>query len=301
VDGAGPVVAVEGVLRARGPYASPNNLALLLGRSIAVAAAAALFAAGRVQRLARWVLAPLLLAWLATFSRGGLLFGLPPMLVLLGALAGLDRSDRSRADDGSGIGEGQDAGSHKATARRTATVILGGLLLAGLLMAPFANTERVRGALRLDPGSTGYIRLALWRSAWRMGLDHPWLGVGPDQFLGHYAERYVERGVVQERFLNHPHQLLLDWWTRHGVPGLLLLLSFTGAQAVAFAQAWRRGPPQSRWTIAGAAALLTYGLGHGLVDNHFFLVDLASAAWLAQATLLAALDNREQREERQAS
>jgi O-antigen ligase len=236
-----------------------------------------------------------LLAWLATFSRGALLFGLPPMLVLLGVLVGLDRTVRSSAEDASPTAEGK-AGSLRASAMRAGAVIIGGLLLAGLLLAPFASTERLQGALRLDPGSTGYIRLALWRSAWRMGLDHPWLGVGPDQFLGHYAERYVERGVVQERFLNHPHQLLLDWWTRLGAPGLLLLLVFSGAQAVAFTRAWRRGPPETRWTVAGAAALLIYGLGHGLVDNHFFLVDLALAAWLAQATLLAALAQPEKRQ-----
>ena len=281
-----PVVAVQGVLRARGPYASPNNLALLLGRAVAVAGALALLAPTRRLRIVGVTAgAVTLTAWLATFSRGGLLFGLPPTVVALALLGRAALSPRQR-DIGQGRSSAQSGSGRPGIGPRTG-VALGALALLLLLLAPASRSERLRGALSLEPGSTGYIRLALWRSSWRMAMDHPWLGVGPDQFLHRYAERYVERDVVQERFLSHPHQAGLDWWTRLGAPGISALLLLAWGQARVAVHAWRHGPPRRRWAVAGATAALLYGLGHGMVDNHFFLVDLAAITWLCQAVLLA--------------
>lgn len=53
-----------------------------------------------------------------------------------------------------------------------------------------------------------------------MALDHPLLGVGPDNFLYAYRSGYLLPSAWQEPNLNHPHTLLLDWWTRLGIPGV---------------------------------------------------------------------------------
>jgi len=161
-------------------------------------------------------------------------------------------------------------------------------LLAGavLLVLPFARTERVRSTFSVEPGTTLFIRLRLWQSAAAMVRDHPWFGVGLDNFLYLYRDRYVARDAAQERFLSHPHNFVLDWWTRLGLPGLVLFgfLALgnlrTGARAIA-----RAGP--DRTLAVAALGMQIYALAHGLVDNVFFLVDLAVVWWIGQAVLIA--------------
>lgn len=307
LGGRGAVWA-EGVVRASGPYASPNNLALWLGRAVAAAAALIVVLARRPgadavtrARIARVSLAlvPLSLGLLATFSRGALLFGLGASAVLLVALGGRGRFSRRLA----------------ARALAVAAVVV-------LLMIPFAGAERVREAVAVGPGTTGYIRLHLWAAAVEMGLDQPWRGVGLDNFLPAYRDRYVHREVIEERFLSHPHNAFLDWWTRLGLVGVLLFAGLAGlglrqaslivrtagggagegeggggARAGAGAAAGGAdsgasrhrlldGPPSPAPEAAAGLAILVYSLAHGMVDNHFFLVDLALAWWLGLALVM---------------
>jgi O-antigen ligase len=263
----GTAVAAEGVLRATGPYASPNNLALMLGRLLPAIAAYALWSGGRRRTVYRLAGLPVLLGLVATFSRGALLVGLPVTAAYLGLVA-----------------------LHGADRRRLLWLAACLTALAGLV-APFARTERLAGAFRLRPGGTGFIRLRLWQSAVHMGRDHLLGGVGLDNFLYLYRDRYVRRDAVQERFLNHPHNWLLDWWTRLGAVGLALWLGVLLANLQAGTRGLRR---TDEWRILAVAALgmQLYALAHGLVDNHFFLVDLAAAWWLAQAAVLAAAEER---------
>src|SRR5690606_28194054 len=74
----------------------------------------------------------------------------------------------------------------------------------------------------IDAGGSGAepTRLTIWRAGWRMVLDHPIFGVGPDQFLYQYSRRYIEPMGWPERYTSHPHNLLLDVWLRLGVLGL---------------------------------------------------------------------------------
>jgi O-antigen ligase len=115
-----------------------------------------------------------------------------------------------------------------------------------------------------------------------MFLDHPWLGVGPDNFLYFYRGRYILPEAWEEPDLSHPHNLVLDFLTRVGVfgflAGLALLLAF-----------WRRALTNHR-RLAGSDLLpLNLGLmgavaamlAHGLVDHSFFLVDLSFVFFLA--------------------
>ena len=65
------------------------------------------------------------------------------------------------------------------------------------------------------------MRLQLWQSAWQMFLDHPWLGVGPDNFLYAYRSVYALPAAWEELHLSHPHNLFLDLLTRVGLLGFL--------------------------------------------------------------------------------
>lgn len=258
-------VEAEGVFRARGPYGSPNNLALYLGRLLPLLVAGLIWHRGPRRRLEALALIPVVAALLASFSRGSIVLGLPAL-----ALYGLILSG--------------------GRIRRALTwMALSGFALV-LAILPFADSERVRGTFSLQPGTTAYYRMRLWQSAWRMIQDHPWLGVGLDNFLYLYRDRYVQRDVVQERGLSHPHNLVLDGWTRLGLPGLLLMLLLAianlrlGIRRIA-ATAKKAGADHAM--VVGALGMQIYGLAHGLIDNSFFLVDLAAMWWIAQAALLA--------------
>lgn len=247
------VINAEGVERVRAFYGSPNNLALYLERALAPLMASALF-----SRQARWRwlsaggAALVGSALLLTFSKGALLLGLPALLVVL-------------------WGGGLILLRQRGQSTQVLWVLAAIGLLALVALTPFLATERFQRLLDFQ-GGTGFVRLQLWRSAWQMALDHPLFGVGPDNFLYAYRSYYLLPAAWQEPNLNHPHNWLLDWWTRLGLPGLLLAGVWFGM--LLFTQ-WRN-------VVAGRSAVLQLGflaagvaaLAHGLIDASYALPDL---------------------------
>lgn len=247
------VINAEGVERVRGFYGSPNNLALYLERALAPLIAIALFSRHAHWRWLSGVGTVLVgSALLLTFSKGALLFGLPALLVVLwgGGLVLLRQRGQS-------------------TRVLWALAGIGALTLVALI--PFLGTERFQRLLDFE-GGTGFVRLQLWRSAWQMALDQPGFGVGPDNFLYAYRSFYLLPAAWQEPNLNHPHNWFLDWWTRLGVPGLLLAILWFGTL---FFQQWRNVRTNHQAVLnlgllgAGVAAL-----AHGLIDASYALPDL---------------------------
>jgi O-antigen ligase len=144
-----------------------------------------------------------------------------------------------------------------------------------VLLLVLAGSERLTSLLETERGTT-FFRLQLWRSSLSMIHDHPLLGVGLDNFLYQYRSHYVLPTAWEEFNLSHPHNLVMDFWLRLGIVGLAVL----GWLLVAFFRgSWRL----YRSLPAGADSLLVAGImagmvnfvAHGLVDNAFFLVDLA--------------------------
>jgi O-antigen ligase len=148
--------------------------------------------------------------------------------------------------------------------------------MALLALVPFLDTERFQRLLDFDSG-TGFTRLQLWHSSLQMALDHPWLGVGPDNFLYAYRTQYILPAAWQEPDLNHPHSWLLDWWTRLGLVGMVLGLRWwvTGVRAN-----WQRlhltpSTRQIETTIwLGILAAMAAALSHGLIDLSYAVPDL---------------------------
>ncbi len=251
--------AIEGVVRFSGLYGSPNNLALYLGRVLPLLIAAAALAARtpegapasaptRRRDLRRWLylaaLFPVVVAAFLTFSKGFLFISLPVSLLLLAVLE-----------------------------RRLRLPVLVLAVVGGLALLPFLGTQRFDDLANTQSGTT-FFRLQLWQSAWRMWLDHPWLGVGPDNFLYAYRSGYVLPGAWQELNLSHPHNLVLDLLTRLGLFGFA-----AGAWLLTavFVKGWRL--LRSHWSpirpyYLGLYVGLAAGLAHGLIDNSLFLVDL---------------------------
>src|SRR6185295_1702324 len=91
-------------------------------------------------------------------------------------------------------------------------------------------------AFEFSPGTTTYFRLKLWQSSLNMFRDHWLLGVGLDNFLYLYRTRYILPEAWQEPNLNHPHNIVLDFATRRGFGGLLILVWL---QSAFWLKAWR--------------------------------------------------------------
>jgi O-antigen ligase len=255
-------IDVEGVGRVRAFYGSPNNLALVLDRAVPLGLALTLFGAFRPGRAGERALLGLasgimLAACIVTYSKGALLLGLPVGLaVVLGG------------------------GGWRSRQRWPLWALAGLIVAGGVGLALLTRTPRFADLTNLDAG-TGFFRLKLWQSAWNMLLDHPWLGVGPDNFLYAYRTHYVLPAAWQELNLSHPHNIVLDLGTRLGLLGLA-----AGAWALLAAsrRGWRlfRAGDARTWPLAlGLLAGLTATLAHGLIDNSFFLIDLMALFMLA--------------------
>ena len=259
-------ITAEGVHRALGVYGSPNNLALLLDRAapilIAVAAIPPLARAGKSkpgadrihtrQILYSLGLIPILAALFLTFSRGGLLLGLPAAILFIGIVRG----------------------------GRALWAALGALVVAGAAILPLFGTDRFRSMLDTSAG-TGFFRLRLWQSAWAMLRDHPWLGVGLDNFLYEYRTRYILPDAWQEPNLSHPHNIVLDFGTRLGIGGIAVLLWL---QVAFWRMSWRlyqRQPAEEmRVLILGLMGSMVATLAHGLVDGTLLGKPNLRLAWM---------------------
>ena len=243
------LIGAEGVWRVRGFYGSPNNLALYLGRILPLTLAVAGWATAALRRRWLYALAALVIAMVLflTYSRGAWLVGVPASILFLAAARG----------------------------RRALAVTAAALALVAIVVALVVGVGRLTLLLDATQGTT-FFRLQLWRSSWAMVRDHPILGVGLDNFLYFYRSHYVLPTAWEEFNLSHPHNLGLDFWLRLGLPGLLtiawLIVAF-------FRRGWHlyRALPESseRLLILGLMGGMVNFVAHGLVDNAFFLVDLA--------------------------
>lgn len=248
----GSGVHADGIIRATATYPHPNNLCLYLERTT-------LLTAGLL--VARW--RPRLVAILliiqcagiaATFSRGGL------VALFAGAVALI-----------------WWVGSRRLLR----------LLSVSTVSVLFVALWLFRTRL-FDLGGSGNepTRFAIWRASLRMIRDHPITGVGLDQFLYQYWRRYVEPSGWPERYTSHPHNLILDVWLSLGIVGLAV---FAWIAAGVAREIWRARRVAPRDAIAaGAVAALVGGLAHGMVDNGFFLPDLAVLTWAFVAFLVTA-------------
>src|SRR5438105_490782 len=262
--------AAEGVLRAQAWYPSANHLALMLGRAwpfllaggLASHAGAGGTGAGRSGggspgkgRRATWLLVPAGLvgpALLLTFSTGGWLGGRAGGLAVIAGVSRLGLAVRG------------------GLAAALALVVASGLAIGGVLPE------------RLNPlRQTGGFRLDLWLSSLEMLRDHPLLGIGLDNFAYLYQQVYLRQGAAAEPNLSHPHNWLLQFWLDLGLLGLVafvwLLWRFAREASTA----------KRSWLVAGAVGAMVDLLVHGLIDNSYFLVDLAFVFWLTLALVEA--------------
>jgi len=249
ITGSNLITAEAGLERLRSVYGSPNNVGLYLGRALPILVAVGLMGRERARRGAYGVALVIVLAALVlSFSRGALFLGVPAGLVTVLLLWG----------------------------GRRMLLPLGGAVVA--LVVGLLGLLRLPGlAERFSLGSaTTFFRLNLWRSTLAMIRDHPLLGVGPDNFLYQYHGHYIRPEAWQEPSLSHPHNIVLDFWSRLGLLGLAVGLWLQVGFWRTGLRAWKGlSDPDGRALAAGLMGSVAAMLAHGLVDNSLFLVDLA--------------------------
>jgi O-antigen ligase len=242
------VITAEGVRRIHGVYGSPNNLGLFLGRIVPILAALALFG-GSLQRRAIYCLIglPVTLCLYLTYSRGAWLLGLPAAFIFLGLMRG----------------------------KKTLLIALLAILVIALSLLPLIGTERLASLVNTQSGTT-FLRIKLWQGSLNMIRDHPLFGVGLDNFLYQYRTRYVLPEAWEELDLSHPHNIVLDYWTRLGILGVIAI---GWLQFAFFSKALRLyrqlDDRDLKALLLGLMASMVAFLAHGLIDNSYFLVDLA--------------------------
>ena len=249
----GDIITSEaGAIRLLSVYGSPNNVALLLGRAMPIALALMLSPVNpRLRRLAAGGLLIMVPTLLMTQRVGGIFLGMPAALavVLIGHYG------------------------RRAIAPLAGFAALGvsGFALLTGLSARFANVTDFTGG-------TNFIRLRLWESALAMIRDHPLTGIGLDQFLYLFRGEYLRPDAIWDRELSHPHNFILDFWTRLSVLGpvifLVIQVLFWRSLLVVLKRA-RSGDPQLYAMTLGLLGSMAALLAHGTIDNSIFVIDLA--------------------------
>jgi O-antigen ligase len=257
-------VAAGGVVRVTSVYGHPNNLGLYLERiwplAAALAAAPLLAGAGwqtRERPGYRWFYATCALICLSgvvvSFSRGSWLASVVALAILL--IPVLRR-------------------------RFNGWLIPALIVLSTAIVAVAGLAVTLRGGLG---GGSDVARVLLWRESLAYLRQHPF-GIGLDQFYQYhnpdFGRSLIDPSLIgkSDQFASHPHNLVLDIWLRLGPLGLVafgwLLIRF-------FRAALRSMRSRAHIPLAlGALAAMIAALVHGLVDNFYFVTDLAFVFWL---------------------
>jgi putative inorganic carbon (hco3(-)) transporter len=294
------VLEEDGVRRVHAMYGSANSIGLffdyVLPIGLALALARPLPALGGIK--STWLRAfgiiiclPLLLVLYLSQSRGAW------MAILVAALFILALSIRNRKVL---LGAGA----------AFAAVVGVGLFFFHRLVLEFI----VGGHTSVNGISTATKRVYLWETALRMIHDRPWFGFGMENWLCYYSSNSIcvdpamtnhhywilndpvtklSTGLVDERTLSHPHNILLHVWVSMGLFGLLAFIAIAVLFFWLFARVLIKlrssegtGDSHLRWMAIGVAAAMVAALVHGQVDSSFLAQDLAFCFWMLVAVLL---------------
>ncbi len=118
-----------------------------------------------------------------------------------------------------------------------------------------ALTTVEKAAPAADPfnADSDHTRLMLASIGWTMFKDHPWLGVGPDQYHAAYP-RYYQQTLEGTPVWGDAHNFYLNTLATQGIPGLLALLAFFFFLGRESWRAARESPSAGSWLALGASA-----------------------------------------------
>lgn len=126
-------------------------------------------------------------------------------------------------------------------------------------------------------------RFGAWKFAWNGFKERPILGWGQENFIGVYTVNpipFVEEFV----WLDHAHNIIIDWLINAGVLGLFSYLSILGIAFYMLWTAYREKTVSQKEAVTIATALIVYFI------QNLFTFDTVST-YLLFFTLLAYIDN----------
>jgi O-antigen ligase len=245
------ITAEEGARRLTSVYGSPNNVGLILGRCIPFAMAMVLIKVDQKRAIiAGVILLVMTVTVVLTKSAGAIFVGVP--FAVAGILILVYR---------------------RRAARPLAIMLV--ISVIGLVIA--FQSPRFTRLIDFSEGTT-FSRLRIWQSSLNMISDQPLTGVGLDQFLYEYRGKYILPDAWEEPDISHPHNVILDFWTRLGIMGVLLFIAIQ-------IEFWRNTYNKYKKYLLDDDRLIlaiTVGLmgsmlnllAHGLVDNSVYVLDL---------------------------
>lgn len=252
LQGEAIITAEGGARRLASVYGSPNNAALLFGRTMPFALTFLLVKIDRRrQAFAAAALFLMSIALLLTQSVGAVMLGIPVSVIVI--LFG--RYQRQA---------------------RAAVIAVGAAFSVGFALLTQVSA-RFANLLDFTSG-TNFLRLRLWESALEIIGDHPLTGIGLDQFLYLFSGEYVRPDAIWDLNLSHPHNVILDFWTRLGIMGLILFAVIQRTFWKSVLAALKIFRQQNGVLLALALGLMGSMAGllaHGLIDNSVFVIDLA--------------------------
>lgn len=237
----------------------PNSVALYVEPLIGLATGLLFFGSARLRLPAAVVLAGLLVAELATLSRGGLLAIATVVFIAIITLRVL----------------------------WVRVVLLVGAVAgaAGVLRLPFLG---LRVQQSLDPVSGSlFTRERVWVATIHMLRDHPIFGAGINAYQTVMTPyRASDPNQVPEPY---PHNIVLTSWTELGVLGVLAFLWILGGLMIQPWRAFGRATGIDRALLWGTGAAFSMIAVHGLVDSPYWKNDLSLEFWLLAAMQIVSL------------
>ena len=176
--------------------------------------------------------------------------------------------------------------------------LLGASLGAATLFAVSDRTARGPGdLLETGEGTTTSLRAELWGTAWRMAVEHPLVGVGPEGFGRAFDASRSDEFVAlygPELLATDAHNVVLTRLAEQGFPGGIALVALVGSGFWLLLSAGRRlaGSPSTEATylvlVAVAAGLVAYVVQatfnrHDIALDFCFWVLLGLACAVAQS------------------
>jgi O-antigen ligase len=151
------------------------------------------------------------------------------------------------------------------------------ILLIGILIIFLSQQRKNKflDLLLLNPRSSFFSRLMIWRSAEKILCDNFFWGIG----IGNFQNKYLAYQKYFQPYLEwavpHPHNLYLAFWLYSGIIGFIgfaLLLFFWVRTTL------KKETDDSLKLLS--LALMSYFLLHGIIDTTYFKNDLAVMFWL---------------------
>lgn len=113
--------------------------------------------------------------------------------------------------------------------------------VAGYWMLPAENFERLSTLREYEQDASAVGRLENWGLAWQAAIDHPMLGVGPDNHI-----RYHRATAPVDVYVRVAHNVYLQILGELGFPALVLYLSFVLIGLATLYRTWRIAIPIAR-------------------------------------------------------